>query len=229
MSTRVSGTLHDVWRAVASADKRSVADAEVWWCTLPHLDDRELDEAVERGLLSRRERHDADRRLHARHRARYAARRIVRRLVAADHLGVPGADVSVTALCAHCGEDGHGRPEAVSQGTERLFMSTASVGDQAVVALSTRSLGVDMESPRRLDGMPPERLPTLVAGWQEVKSACPPDATVTQVWTAMEALVKTTGRGARGTRRQLDQAISGHRLVWFADRTGLVTCLARSA
>lgn len=223
---RAGEALQAVARAVASADRLSVGDTELWWCALPRLADEHLDDAVERGWLTAHERRDADRKPDARLRSRYAARRIIRRLVAASHLGVTATDVSVTARCVQCGEVGHGPPEVVGH-VSRLYMSTASVGDRVAIALGRRSIGVDLESPRRLADVPSERLPTLIPGWDRVQAACPAGATVTHVWTAMEALVKTTGHGLHGTCRQLDHAISSHELVWFTGPTGLVTCLAR--
>ncbi len=169
-----------------------------------------------------------DRKAGREQRSRFAARRILRRLIVASHLRQHPAHDAISSRCGHCGGIGHGRPHVVSGGADPLWVSTSSSGTHAVVALSRDSLGVDVESPDRLADLPRDGVARAVTGWRVAEAACPPGATPVQQWTALEALAKTTGRGLRATEDQLARAAQSHRLIWITGPGGLVTCVATS-
>jgi 4'-phosphopantetheinyl transferase len=80
-----------------------------------------------------------------------------------------GAPVTITAVCAQCGEE-HGRPVAAG-----LWLSVAHAGDLVVVAAAPTPVGVDVE---RADA----HIPGEYGG--HVRS-----------WTRLEAVLKADGRG----------------------------------
>lgn len=220
--------VEQLWESVLGAVRPGAADVELWRCTLPRLDDRQLDDAVRLGWLTVDERTVAARRPDPRQRGRFGGRRILRRLIAATALGLSPAHSSVTARCVKCGGTGHGAPQVAPDDEGEWHMSTSSSDDYAVIALSRGAVGVDVESTERVESVPLARMAPGVPGWHRVSAACAPDATAAEVWAAVEALAKTTGRGLSATESELDRAAADHHLEWFRDRSGLVTCVATS-
>lgn len=198
----------------------------LWRGALPHLSAAHIEEATRRRWLTPDERASADSKPEPVQRSRFAARRILRRLIVASHLGQDPAQTTIGSRCDNCGGTGHGRPHIGTAGDEHLSVSTSSSGAHTVVALSRYSVGVDLDAAHRLVDLPADRIARTVTGWRVAEGACPPDATPIQKWTALEALAKTTGRGLRATGHELARAARSHRLHWITGPHDLVTCVA---
>lgn len=218
-----------LWDAVVSADQGSTADTMVWRCKLLRLGTDQLDEAVRRGWLTRDEWAAASRRANAELRSSFGVRRILRRLIVAASLGQSPEKTQVEAWCPSCRRFGHGKPSVVSAAGDPLQLSTSCASSHLVIALGHASVGVDVESLDRGEKVPVARMASLVRGWGLVADSCPPGSSAIEVWTALEALSKTTGRGLVASEQEIERAIQGHRLDWITDQPGLVTCLATSA
>ncbi len=225
---RARGTIERLWDAVERAERLPTAGVELWRCRLPLLRTVEIDEAVRLGWLTGDERAMAHRKANAELRSMFCARRLLRRMVVATRVGRSPAEVRVLSRCADCGETAHGQPYVdVSEGGP-LRMSTSSAGGWSVVAIGEDSVGVDIESRIRAEDLVLERLIRVVPGWRLVAEICPSGSSPLEIWTALEALSKTTGRGLVASERELESAIDDHRLVWLTDQPGLVTCVATS-
>lgn len=219
--------LEEWWAAVHAAAGAKPADApSVWRCTLPFLTASQLREAVALGWLTPAERGAASRQAGEVLQSRFGTRRILRRLVVAATLGTGPAAVTLDVRCARCGDPEHGRPLIVTPNLPPLHLSTSALGDRAVVAIGPQSLGIDIESSERTPFWEPRRWADRVTGWDHVAEACPPNASALEVWTALEALAKTTGRGLLASNAQLDAAISDHELTWLPDGPRRVICVA---
>ena len=98
-----------------------------------------------------------------------------------------------------------------------------------MVALSQVSVGIDVESVDQGETAQVARMASLAQPWRLVAEACPQGSSPLEVWTALEALSKTTGRGLAAAEQEIERATECHRLDWITDQSGLVTCLATSA
>jgi phosphopantetheinyl transferase len=146
--------------------------------------------------------------------------------VVAASLGAPPTEISVEAECSHCGGESHGRPYIVAPVPRPPSISTSSIGDRVVIALGDGSLGVDIESSGRADSVDRLSGASAIAGWDRVVQACPSGASTVEVWSALEALSKTTGRGLLASPDELGAAVSEHRLTWVPDGPGRIICVA---
>ncbi|WP_417564848.1 4'-phosphopantetheinyl transferase family protein [Microbacterium sp.] len=218
-----------LWAAVsAAADPGSerATGPRVWRYTLPHLDSGQLDEAVRLGWLTSIEREAANRKAGAELQSRFGGRRVLRRLVVAASLGAAPTEVAVEARCPRCGDTSHGRPHVVAPVPNPPHLSTSCIDDRVVIAVGSQSLGIDIESADRADHLWGRRETRAIAGWEQVAPACPPNASMVDVWSALEALSKTTGRGLLASPNELKTAIATHRLTWIPDAPGRVICVA---
>lgn len=202
------------------------ADPALWRCVLPTLTVPDLDRATRLGWLKNEDRSFAERQAKADLRIQAAARRILRRLVVAATAGVRPETVSFTTTCPHCGGTNHGAPRVSPPLADEIRISTSSAGEHAVILIGTASLGVDVEACDRGAAIDPERAAVAVPGWRRVLDECPPGATVLEVWTALEALSKTTGRGLLASAAQIERAAEQHQLTWLESEPGIVTCAA---
>lgn len=219
--------IESLWEAVQAAAVSSIAaEVALWRITAPHIDSRGLDDAVRRGWLTGSERREADRRAGPELQSRFGARRMLRRLVVAASLGAEPTEVAVEAECVSCGATSHGRPHIVAPGRDAPGISTSSIEDRSVIALGAGSIGVDIESSgraARVDGRDGAR---AIDGWERIVEMCPAHATTVEVWSALEALAKTTGRGLLASSTELEAAIADHRLTWIQDGPGRTICIA---
>ncbi|MFC7788596.1 4'-phosphopantetheinyl transferase family protein [Microbacterium sp. MAHUQ-60] len=219
--------IESLWEAVQAAADSSIApEAGLWRMTAPHIDSRGLDDAVRRGWLTESERTNAGRRAGPVLQSRFGARRMLRRLVVAASLGADPSEVSVEAQCVDCGGTSHGRPHVVAPGRDAPGISTSSIEDRMVVALGKGSIGVDIESSGRAAGVDGRQGARAIAAWERIAQMCPSHATTVEVWSALEALSKTTGRGLLASPAELDVAIAEHRLEWVPDAGDRTICVA---
>lgn len=219
--------LESLWDAVQAAAGSGVGSATgLWRITAPHIDSRGLDDAVRRGWLTQSERREADRRAGPELQSRFGARRMLRRLVVAASLGAAPAEVVVESVCLRCGGTSHGLPRVVAPGRRPPGISTSSIEDRIVIALGMGSIGVDIESSDRADRVDRPHGARAIAGWERVVEAYPSHATTVEVWSALEALSKTTGHGLLASSAALDLAIADHRLTWIQDGTDRTICVA---
>ncbi|UJP09521.1 hypothetical protein L2X99_13985 [Microbacterium sp. KUDC0406] len=214
---------------VHAADRGNLPAVALWHITVAPLTGVQMDEAVRRGWLTRSERLVAERRSSDMLRGAFGSRRVLRRLAASVVLRCAPEVVEIASWCPRCGIADHGRPWITNTAGRRLSMSTSSSGDTVVIAIGARSIGIDIESEHRVAD------PALVAaarrldGWDEVALACPSDSTPLMEWTAFEAIAKTTGHGLTAGQWRIAEALAQHRLEWFTDRHGWVTCVAAAA
>lgn len=219
--------IDSLWDAVQTAAGSGIAPGpSLWRITCSHIDSRHLDDAVLRGWLTELERREADRRAGPELRSRFGARRVLRRLVVAASLGQAPTEVAVEAKCFRCGGASHGHPFVVAPVPHALSISTSSIDDRIVIALGMGSIGVDIESSDRADPVDRVHGARAIAGWERVMEVCPPDASTVEIWSAIEALSKTTGRGLLASPVDIEAAIAEHRLTWIPDGPGRTICVA---
>jgi 4'-phosphopantetheinyl transferase len=143
------------------------------------------------------------------HRERFEARRIVRRVLLGDRLGVdPGALVVE--------EDGLGRPTIA--GVSGLWWSTSHAQDVGVVAWSDAGpVGVDVAV--WAQGQPADVLPVeqfLCAAEAQAFGAVPLEERAQAsyaAWTAKEAVLKAMGVGLTVDPRRVDSGWRGDQFV----------------
>lgn len=118
------------------------------------------------------------------------------RVVVADAVGVPGAELTIHTVCALCG-DNHGKPQVVDGGGIEYSLSHS--GTLALVAVAdTVPVGVDVETATSdvdLDVIAPT---LLGAGEREVIAALAPERrrlAMLRYWVRKEAVLKATGHG----------------------------------
>ncbi|WP_320782409.1 4'-phosphopantetheinyl transferase superfamily protein [Streptomyces sp. CRN 30] len=129
---------------------------------------------------------------------RFVVARGLLRSVLAGRLGVPPADVPLTARCPGCGAADHGPVRLAGTGGARWALSVAHAGVLVAVAVGDRTgpLGVDVETARRAARV--ERLaPRLFGPGERPRLARLPvpvrRAAVLAAWTAAESYAKATG------------------------------------
>lgn len=219
--------IESLWDAVQEAAGSGIASRpSLWRITAPHVDSQGLDEAVRRGWLTESERRDAERRARPELQSRFGARRMLRRLVVAASMGKLPTEIAVEAECSHCGGTSHGRPHVVAAVPRPPSISTSSIEDRIIIALGDVSIGVDIESSGRADSAAGLSGARAIAGWYRVVQASPSHASTAEVWSALEALSKTTGRGLLASPGELEAALSEHRLTWIPDEPGRIICVA---
>lgn len=159
---------------------RSVVD--VWYVGVDHvpeslavlLDDRDR---ARRGRIPR----EADR-------SRFLAAWVLARLVLGERLGREPAALSFDRTCTHCGDQRHGKPVVETAGPG-LDFSLSHAGGLAVVAVSDRTVGVDVE-----DATAGEQ-PLAPALAERERATCLSYADFARLWTRKEAVLKAVGKG----------------------------------
>lgn len=134
---------------------------------------------------------------------RFVARRGFVRAVVAEHLGCVPSVVRIRQRCGRCGGP-HGQPEVIAPAGRRAHVSWSSVDGLAVVAVSSRPVGVDVERA----SSPP--------GWVEVEAVLKAVGHGLHVDPALVLvrdgrIVRWAGPGRRPRVRVVDlQAPTGH-------------------
>lgn len=195
---QVSGTWHGAAWAVRRIGQTTDAESTV------RLSEPELRKAS--GFARTRER------------TRYLAPRILARTWTAGILGVDPRDVELAqGPCPACGGVDHGQPY-VQIGTERLCFSLSRSGDLCALALSAGPVGIDVESLDRhvdIDAITSvsfsSRETCRLAGLEGRER----QTAFLRMWTAKEAVTKTTGWGLRADFKDVDECGPG---LWQHDR-----------
>lgn len=162
-------------------------DVEIWHADLA---DTSAIPAMQ-SLLSNWEAGRAARFVQDVHRNRFILRRGLRRLVLAQTLGCAPSEIVFD-------EDGKAKPTLLAPGNSDICFSTSHSGDQAVIAISTRSIGVDIEAPRALSDLDQMIARVCSVSEQNALSAVPPAVRLDHffdLWTVKEAVAKLTGEG----------------------------------
>lgn len=119
---------------------------------------------------------------------RYLAAWVLARLVLGERLGRDPATLSFDRTCTYCGDQGHGKPAVESTGPG-LDFSISHAGGLAVVAVSDRAVGVDVE-----DATAGEQ--PLASGLTERERAtCLSYVDLARLWACKEAVLKAVGKG----------------------------------
>ncbi|GAA0438594.1 4'-phosphopantetheinyl transferase family protein [Streptomyces luteireticuli] len=139
-------------------------------------------------LLDGRDRARGRRILGETDRQRFLAAWVLTRLVLGERLGVDPAMLSFDRTCAHCGDRTHGKPVVETAGVGPDF-SLSHVGGLAVVAVSDRAVGVDIE-----DATAGEQ-PLASALTERERATCLSYTDFARLWTRKEALLKAVGEG----------------------------------
>ncbi|MEU3859302.1 4'-phosphopantetheinyl transferase superfamily protein [Streptomyces sp. NPDC028722] len=113
---------------------------------------------------------------------------VLARLVLGEKLGRDPADLSFDRTCAHCGDPGHGKP-VVESADPGLDFSLSHAGGLAVVAVSDRTVGLDIE-----DATAGVRPPAAALTERE-RAVCSDYADFARLWTCKEAVLKAAGKG----------------------------------
>ncbi|MFB7330316.1 4'-phosphopantetheinyl transferase family protein [Streptomyces adustus] len=139
-------------------------------------------------LLDGRDRARRRRILREADRDRALAAWVLARLVLGERLGRDPAALRFDRTCAHCGDPDHGKPVVESAGPG-LDFSLSHAGGLAVVAVSDRTVGLDIE-----DATAGVR-PLDAALTARERAACPDYAGFVRLWTRKEAVLKAAGKG----------------------------------
>jgi 4'-phosphopantetheinyl transferase len=145
---------------------------------------------------------------------------IVRRLLA-SRSSLPAASIRLDRTCPDCGKP-HGKVRA--EGAE---LSVTHSGDLVGVAISDRSVGLDVE---KVDpGIDVDGLARIALSNAEL-ATLPRDEqrahAFTTYWTRKEAIVKATGAGLRTDLRTITGQPDGFQLVELEVDPGYVAALA---
>lgn len=139
-------------------------------------------------LLDGRDRARRGRIMRAADRDRFLAAWVLARVVLGERLGRDPGALGFDRTCTHCGDTGHGKP-VVEDAGPGLDFSLSHAGELAVVAVSDRSVGLDVE-----DATAGER-PLDAALTERERAACPDYAGFARLWTRKEAVLKAVGKG----------------------------------
>ncbi|MET7619637.1 4'-phosphopantetheinyl transferase superfamily protein [Streptomyces sp. NPDC005408] len=121
-------------------------------------------------------------------RSRFLAAWVLARLVLGQRLGRDPAALSFDRTCAHCDDPAHGKPVVATAGPRPDF-SLAHSGGLAVVVVSDRAVGVDVE-----DATAREQ-PLAPALTARERADCRGYPDFARLWTRKEALLKAVGKG----------------------------------
>ena len=215
------------WEAVDAAVLPEGTNIAVWRGRLPRLREREVHEAARRGWLDASDIRAVERRATSQLAGRLAARRLLRRMIVATHGGCRPHEVRIEVCCAECGSTSHGVPEIVAPGFALHRLSTAATHDSFLIGLSAKSIGVDVERRSLAADLTSRGVGLALPGWVAVaRRACRPRSAVIDVWTAFEALTKSTCHGLTATVPTIIESLETHHLRWLDDETDLVSCVA---
>jgi 4'-phosphopantetheinyl transferase len=174
----------------------------VWWAT-PY------EPPTAGGILTEGERSRAARLRRPEDRTRFVTARTLLRLVLAERLDLPPAQVALVAACPVCGANDHGRLRLDGGLGRQVSLGVTHRGTRVGIAVTDgRAVGVDVEvaedpdDPERAalaaEALCPaelvayRRLPTATRGWA-----------VARWWTRKEAVLKATGDGLALSPSQL--------------------------
>jgi 4'-phosphopantetheinyl transferase len=113
---------------------------------------------------------------------------VLARLVLGERLGRDPAALSFDRTCTHCGDQRHGKPVVEITGPG-LDFSLSHAGGLAVVAISDRAVGVDVE-----DATAGEQ-PLAPALTERERATCLSYSDFARLWTRKEAVLKAVGKG----------------------------------
>jgi len=123
-------------------------------------------------------------------RDRFLAAWVLARLVLGEKLGRDPAALSFDRTCTHCADPGHGKPVVETATTgPGLDFSLSHAGGLAVVAVSDRTVGLDVE-----DATAGEQ-PLAPALTERERTTCLTYADFARLWTRKEAVLKAAGKG----------------------------------
>ncbi|MFF4732245.1 4'-phosphopantetheinyl transferase family protein [Streptomyces mirabilis] len=150
-------------------------------------------------LLSPLELSRADELTNEQVRRTFVTSRALQRVLGAQYLGTPAAQVQISRRCFHCADDDHGKPRIVA--APDLDFSVSHTGDIVVLAASTEArVGVDAEVGSRTIEI--DDMARVVASESERRSLAPESReslrrALFRMWARKEATVKLTGHGLR--------------------------------
>ncbi|NWF30218.1 4'-phosphopantetheinyl transferase superfamily protein [Streptomyces sp. PKU-EA00015] len=176
------GTVPAADPAIRAAGRSAASAADVWYVGVDQVPESL---AV---LLDDHDRARGRRILREADRQRFLAAWVLARLVLGERTGVDPAALSFDRTCAHCGDRTHGKPVVETAGAGPDF-SLSHVGGLAVVAVSDRAVGVDIE-----DAAVGEQ-PLASALTERERATCASYADFARLWTRKEALLKSVGKG----------------------------------
>lgn len=130
-------------------------------------------------------------------RNRFLAAWVLARLVLGEKLGREPAALSFDRTCAHCDDRTHGKPVVETVGPCPDF-SLSHVGGLAVLAVSDRAVGVDVE-----DAFAGEQPPASALTVRE-RANCRSAADFARLWTRKEAVLKAVGKGLAVHPRRIE-------------------------
>lgn len=113
---------------------------------------------------------------------------VLARLVLGERLRLDPAALSFDRTCTHCGDQRHGKPvvKTISPG---LDFSLSHAGGLAVIAVSDRAVGVDVED------VTAGKQPLAPALTERERATCLSYIDFARLWTRKEAVLKAVGRG----------------------------------
>jgi 4'-phosphopantetheinyl transferase len=183
------------------------ADVHLWWMflDLPYPSD-----ACLLDFLDRDERSRADRFRFEKHRRRFLAAHAARRIILADHLGVPLHDIRYDSA-------EHGKPSLHGHLKQSVEFNFADSGAWGVLAVSTVPVGIDLEEirpelPERISSPPfsDRELRDIGASSGDARS----DAFF-KCWTSKEAYTKGVGLGLTSQWADFDVCALAGRQPWL--------------
>lgn len=162
-------------------------------------------------LLDERDRARRRQILRAADRDRFLAAWVLARLVLGARLGRDPAALRFDRACAHCGDPGHGKP-FVQTPASGLDFSLSHVGGLAVLAVSGRTVGLDVEDTTA------GAQPLAPALTDRERAECSDYADFARLWTRKEAVLKAAGKGLAIHPRRIE--VLGSTLVALPEELG---------
>ena len=220
----------DAWLQRAWVDVREVASGEsnapsAWQCRLPTLTREVVGRARVLGWITDEDAVEMARRTSEGDAMMLGARRLIRRLVGAAVSEQTPSEVEIVMRCPHCGSGSHGQPAFGSAESSAMTISSSTSGAVLTVAVASGSIGVDTEISGRAELI--RKWPSDVLSFFDlVREMYPGALTPAELWTALEAVAKTTGLGLVARHGDLVVALDTHSLTWRRGDLGATSCVA---
>ena len=220
----------EAWLQRAWVNVREVAsggskDARVWQCRLPTLTRDVVGRARALGWITDVDAREMARRASEGDALMLGARRLIRRLIGAAVSGTTPSEVEILMRCPHCRSGSHGPPVFGAADSSTMTISSSSSGAILTVAVASGSIGVDTELSGRAElvrNWPPD----VLSFFDLVGEMYPGASSPAELWTALEAVAKTTGLGLVARHGDLRGALETHSLTWWRSGLGATSCVA---
>lgn len=190
-------------------DARDASEVHLWWFRT----DVQVGEG-QHALLDAGERAAAQRFRRAVDAEAFVARRAARRGILSRYVERDAAALTFDVRCVHCGGM-HGKPRLRAEaGSASVLFNASHAAGVGTVAVSPREVGVDVESPRRVEDDDAIADRFFAPAERAMLASVPEEARAEaflRVWSAKEAYLKLRGLGLAAPLERIDTT------AWGAD------------